>query len=932
MNRRHIHIVCLVLLLFIPYLAFAQGTVTPITYQYWLDDNTDAAITDLGNDAGDGLGINLNLDVGSLSPGVHYYNIRAAEDEQWGAVQRFIFSIPTLAEDVPPSLIVKYIYWLDDDYEHRVETPVGDDDEEFTTTTIPAIASFDVSSLSPGVHYYNVRILDSNDKYSTTQRYIFSIPAASSGEEPADLQNVEYWIDDDYANRVTTTASGSETTTTSLDISEIDVSGLAPGVHYYNMRAQDADGIWGTTQRFIFSIPSESSGTEPADLQNVEYWIDDDFANHVATTASGSETTTVSLDISEIDVSSLAPGVHYYNMRAQDADGIWGTTQRFIFSIPAESSGIEPADLQNVEYWIDDDFANRVTTTASDSETTTASLDISEIDVSSLAPGIHYYNMRAQDANGIWGVTQRFIFSIPAPQQQEVEKDITGYSYSFNSGTPNIVTFDSPVDEFEQPLSFDVPSPGTLMVVDDSCKFEFDATNSSVKMRRYTPMSFTLIFIDESNAHSAPLVEEFVVVDSLTQDVASITSPGTYTIDTHADGGFTTMSFEVTSSTTLALRTNADCALRLYDSDGELLNAYEADAMQEGVSKTFNTGTFYAVFYGNTEDTNLGFYPGDETGMDTLKPTISYDEDSHAVTISSALDGAIYYTTDGSDPTLESTQYTAAFTASSDMTVKAIAAWGDMVVSPSRSYSLSNIKGDADNDGTIDIADVTAIINFILGNPSESFAENLADMNGDGVVDIFDAMLLLNFIINNITNAPAGATRKYSGVTNEPTEQIMLAAEQENIYVGLDQPERFTAFQFDLTLPAGTELSDVRLVSDANTHRIMFAHHGEKTYRVIGYSLKNELLPSVGDKLIELQLSDATDGNVSVDNILFVTPNEQKVWMAAKSIGSATQIDGVEMDTEAKDIYKLNGQKLDNSRKQLDKGVYIINQKKVIIK
>jgi hypothetical protein len=193
-------------------------------------------------------------------------------------------------------------------------------------------------------------------------------------------------------------------------------------------------------------------------------------------------------------------------------------------------------------------------------------------------------------------------------------------------------------------------------------------------------------------------------------------------------------------------------------------------------------------------------------------------------------------------------------------------------------------------------------------------------------------MLLLNYIINNMTGTQSGARRMYGGVTNEPTEQIMLAAEQENIYVGLDQPERFTAFQFDLTLPAGTELSDVRLVSDANTHRLMFAHHGANTYRVIGYSLKNELLPPVGDKLVELQLSDAAEGNVSVNNILFVTPNEQKVWMAAKSISSTTQIDGVEMDTEAKDIYKLNGQKLDNSRKQLDKGVYIINHKKVIIK
>ncbi len=112
----------------------------------------------------------------------------------------------------------------------------------------------------------------------------------------------------------------------------------------------------------------------------------------------------------------------------------------------------------------------------------------------------------------------------------------------------------------------------------------------------------------------------------------------------------------------------------------------------------------------------------------------------------------------------------------------------------------------------------------------------------------------------------------------------------------------------------------------------MFAHSGANNYRVVGYSLSNDLFTSIGDKLIELHLSGAAEGDVSVGNILFVTPNEQKVWMAGKSYSYTTQIDGVEMNAEAKDIYKLNGQKLGNSRKQLDKGVYIINHKKVIIK
>ena len=855
MKGRHIHIVCLALLLFIPYLAFAQGTVTQITYQYWLDDNTGAATTAQGNDAGDGLDINLDLDVGetglNLSPGVHFYNIRAAVAGQWGTVQRFIFSIPAIPDDVPPSLIVKYIYWLDDDYEHRVETPVGEHDEEFTTTTIPAIASFDVSSLSPGVHYYNVRILDSNDKYSTTQRYIFSIPAASSGTEPADLQLYEYWIDNDYANRKSKQITDDEYTTDGT-FASIDMTGLDPGVHFYNMRAQDENGIWGAPQRFIFSIPAASSGTEPADLQLYEYWIDNDYANR------------------------------------------------------------KSKQITDDEYTTDGTFAS--------------------IDMTGLDPGVHFYNMRAQDADGIWGTPQRYIFSIPAPQQQEEEKQIKGYLYSFNNETPNSVMFASPVDEFEQEISFSTPSPGPLIVIDDSCKFEFNATYGTVKMRRYNPMSFTLMFMDERNTHSVPIVEEFVVVDSLSKDVELITSPGTYQVSTHEEGGFDAYSFVVGTETKLALRANDYCGLRLYNSEGELLNAYDSQTIKLGVSNTFAPGTYYAIVFENTNAIKLALYPGDEEGMNALRPTISYNEETQIVTISGTIDGAsYYYTIDGTYPTIESTLYTEPFMVTNNATIKAIAAWGDMVVSNSRSYVVSTIKGDTNGDGTIDIADVTAIINFILGNPSDTFAENLADMNGDNVVDIFDAMLLLNYIINYIPTTPSGA-RKVSGHDEITGEQIMLAAEQENIYIGIDQAERFTSFQFDLTLPAGTELSDVSLVSDANTHRLMFAHSGANNYRVVGYSLSNDLFTSIGDKLIELHLSGAAEGDVSVGNILFVTPNEQKVWMAGKSYSYTTQIDGVEMNAEAKDIYKLNGQKLGNSRKQLDKGVYIINHKKVIIK
>jgi hypothetical protein len=759
--------------LFFPFVALAQST--SITYQYWIDDNKDEAITASTTDAGSGGDINLSLDVGSLSPGVHYYTIRFYEQQpgstgvEWSAPQRYIFSIPVIPDDVAPSYIASYEYWIDDDYANRivVDAPA----EEFEEHNINA--ALDISTLSPGVHYYNVRVLGSDEKWSTTQRYIFSIPATASGSTPKNLKNIEYWIDDDYANKV----------------------------------------------------------RKPI--------VDD-------------------------------------------------------------------------EYTTDGAFAS--------------------IDMTDYAPGVHYYNMRVQDEDGIWSAPQRYIFSIPAPQQATVDKQISGYLYAFNNDALKSVTFASPVDEFDQPISLNVPSPGALMVVDDSCKFEFDATNSSVKMRRYTPMQFALYFKDQNNTLSAPLVEEFVVKDSLTENVEAITSPGTYSVVTHAEGGFSAMSFSVSASTALALRTSGDCGLRLYSADGTMLNAYESSALQTGVTRTLAAGTYYAIVFGNSEAIKLALYPGDEVGLNALRPSIAYDETTQIATISGTIDGAsYYYTINGDNPTIESTPYTEPFFVSQNVTIKAIAAWGDMVVSnPPRSYIVSTIKGDASGDGTIDMQDVVAIVQFILGNPPASFAENLADMNGDGEVDIFDAMLLVNYVLTHPTSGSGARAMERVGA-DEPAEAIELSAEQDHIYIGVDQAERFTAFQFDIILPDGVSPSDVKLTSISSAHRLMFARCYSNIYRVVGFSMSNSTFPSVDDKFVDIQLTDVANGVISVINVLFVRPDLQKTIFAGGALGT-TAIENIEIDSEATDIYNLKGQKLDNNRKQLDKGVYIINHKKVIIK
>ena len=64
--------------------------------------------------------------------------------------------------------------------------------------------------------------------------------------------------------------------------------------------------------------------------------------------------------------------------------------------------------------------------------------------------------------------------------------------------------------------------------------------------------------------------------------------------------------------------------------------------------------------------------------------------------------------------------------------------------SPISSFSL---LGDVNGDGQVDIADVTAVVNRILGKNADTFSEENADVNGDGTITVADVTALVNIIL-----------------------------------------------------------------------------------------------------------------------------------------------------------------------------------------
>jgi hypothetical protein len=209
----------------------------------------------------------------------------------------------------------------------------------------------------------------------------------------------------------------------------------------------------------------------------------------------------------------------------------------------------------------------------------------------------------------------------------------------------------------------------------------------------------------------------------------------------------------------------------------------------------------------------------------------------------------------------------------------------------------------------------------ILGQPTEAaFYKYAADMNTDQVIDIFDVTLIVNAAFDAASPAPA-MTR--GSASNIMMEHISMTADADYIYLGIDQPERFTATQFDVTLPEGMELVDARLASATTDHQLSFVKRGDNEYRVIGLSMSNTTFRSMNGQLIKLEVSgSAVDSDVKMSNVLFVTPTATVMTSIDKCLNTAKAADD--------SLYDLKGQRLSNQ--QLGKGIYIMNHKKVIIK
>lgn len=208
----------------------------------------------------------------------------------------------------------------------------------------------------------------------------------------SNVQQYEYWMNNDYGSRSVNTASGvSEISFT------IDASLLPSGVNFLNFRMQSETGQWGGLMRHLVYMPEkvDSMGRIAA----YEYWMDNDYSSRTR-----GENLEGSMDI---DVSDLSEGVHFFNFCALDGSGRWGALSRHLILIQPKRIDNKER-LSQIKWWIDGDTASSQVIEAKDS------ILVLEVDVSNLESKAHSFNILAQTVSGKWLLPESTEFVLEA--------------------------------------------------------------------------------------------------------------------------------------------------------------------------------------------------------------------------------------------------------------------------------------------------------------------------------------------------------------------------------------------------------------------------------------------------------------------------------------------------------------------------------------
>ena len=174
----------------------------------------------------------------------------------------------------------------------------------------------------------------------------------------------------------------------------------------------------------------------------------------------------------------------------------------------------------------------------------------------------------------------------------------------------------------------------------------------------------------------------------------------------------------------------------------------------------------------------------------------------------------------------------------------------------------------------IAIDDVVLTINALLGDMADDFVFAAADMNGDNRIMIDDVVIINHLLGVNTANVMS---------TNDVAcESLGISETQNGFGMNLSNATNYTAMQFDMTIPEGVSINDIRVTSGTD-HSVAFRENGNG--QVVA-SLSNELFTSAN--LLDVAVTAESVANIHITNVYVATPDGVKVKVSDAEVNLTT--------------------------------------------
>ncbi|MBR1551789.1 MAG: leucine-rich repeat protein [Muribaculaceae bacterium] len=209
------------------------------------------------------------------------------------------------------------------------------------------------------------------------------------------------------------------------------------------------------------------------------------------------------------------------------------------------------------------------------------------------------------------------------------------------------------------------------------------------------------------------------------------------------------------------------------------------------------------------------------------------------------------------------------------------------------------LLGDANTDGEISVADITAITNHMMEEESDHFDAILADVNQDNEIGIADITAVVNILLEE---------REITVIRRAPAHNSNVAGElllddlhikpgtQQVIAMSLNNEVALTAMQCDVVLPQGLRIVAVNGTNRTTGHHFTTASFNNIT-RILVTSDTNELMDGNSGEiaLLTIEADETTTGDIEVRNACAADPRATAHRLAGTSAqtGTVTAVDEI---------------------------------------